>query len=136
MNTHTTLNQRTRYTTQQLFVWTLAWLVSLALLAFGPQLVWDYAVPYTLLALVVNAILGIKMVITNKRHLDSLDELHRKIHFNAIAISLGSTLVFGAAYGLLKDIQLIDVEPGVSGVLVVMAISYLVSVFFGQRAYA
>ena len=129
------LAARTRQSNREIFIWTLSWVVSLAIVAFAPKFVWDFAPTYTLIALVINLFLGYKMIIANKRSLERMDELQRRIHFNAMAISLGVSMVFGAAFGLLEGVRLISFSPNPSGILFVMGISYIISVFVGLRKY-
>ncbi|RTE86799.1 hypothetical protein EYQ95_09190 [Lysobacter sp. N42] len=118
-----------------MFTWTLAWVLSLALLAFGPKFVWDFAVGYSIAVIVVNLFCGYKMIMANKMMLEGLDELQRKLHMNAMAISLGVSMIFGAVYGLLEGIRLIDFHPNPSSILVVMGLSYVISLLIGTRKY-
>ncbi|WP_100656732.1 hypothetical protein [Alteromonas flava] len=129
------LAQRMRESNRSLFIWTSCWVISLAVIAFGPKFFWDYAPTYSVIAIAVNLFMGYRMIIANKRHFDGLDELQRRIHFNAMAISLGVSMVFGAIYGLLEAIRLISFSPNPSNILFVMGISYIVSVFIGFRKY-
>ena len=60
------------------------------------------------------------MILTNKRYLNGLDELMRKIQLEAMAISLGVGLVCGLSYELLEDIKLITFEPEVSHLIILI----------------
>lgn len=131
----TTLAQRNKASTKTLFLWTLGWLLSLALLAFGPKLLWDFNVAISLSVIAVNLVFGYCMIITNKKYLDGLDELQRQLHLNAMAISLGVSVVFGAIYGLLEPARLLDATPSPSNILIVMSISYFISLVINFRKY-
>lgn len=133
--TTTTLAQRNKASTKTLFLWTLGWLLSLALLAFGPKLLWDFNVAISLAVIAVNLVFGYCMIITNKKYLDGLDELQRQLHLNAMAISLGVSVVFGAIYGLLEPARLLDATPSPSNILIVMSISYFISLVINFRKY-
>ncbi|MBU2114959.1 MAG: hypothetical protein KKE94_14435 [Gammaproteobacteria bacterium] len=133
--TTTTLAQRNKASTKTLFLWTLGWLLSLALLAFGPKLLWDFNVAISLAVIAVNLVFGYCMIITNKKYLDGLDELQRQLHLNAMAISLGVSVVFGAIYGLLESARLLDATPSPSNILIVMSISYFISLVVNFRKY-
>ena len=109
--------------------------MSLALLAFGPKLIWDFNVTISLSVIAVNVFFGYRIIITNKKHLDGLDELQRKLHLNAMAISLGVSMVFGAVYGLLEPARLLESTPSPSNILFVMGISYLISLVINFRKY-
>ena len=129
------LTARTKANTKLLALWTGLWLVSLALLSFGPKFLWNYNVSISLPVLVVNLFIGFKMIWANKVHLEGLDELQQRIMLEAMAISLGSTMVIGAVYGLLNAIKLISVEPNASGLLFVMGISYMVGMLVSRKRY-
>ena len=133
--TTTTLAQRNKASTKTLFLWTLGWLLSLALLAFGPKLLWNFNVTISLAVIAVNLVFGYCMIITNKKYLDGLDELQRQLHLNAMAISLGVSVVFGAIYGLLEPARLLDATPSPSNILIVMSISYFISLVINFRKY-
>lgn len=130
------LATRLKRGTIQIFIWTFAWLVSTALLAFGPKLLWDYDSAITWLVIISNFALGIKMLLVNKRHFEDMDELQRKIHFNAMAVSLGLTMISGCLYGLLEPAGILAETPQPSNLLFVMGISYILSVFLNARKYA
>lgn len=133
--TTTTLAQRNKASTKTLFLWTLGWLLSLALLAFGPKLLWNFNVTISFAVIAVNLVFGYCMIITNKKYLDGLDELQRQLHMNAMAISLGVSVVFGAIYGLLEPARLLDATPSPSNILIVMSISYFISLVINFRKY-
>ncbi|GAC16756.1 hypothetical protein [Aliiglaciecola lipolytica] len=129
------LKQRAKSATQKLFIWTFGWVLSLALVAFGPKFLWDFATTFTLVAIVINLFCGFKMIMANKYHLMCMDEMQRKIQLEAMAISLGISMVFGAIYGLLEAVRLISHSPNPSNILFVMGISYGIAVGLGYRRY-
>jgi len=131
----TTLDQRCKASKKSLFIWTLGWLLSLALFAFGPKFIWDFNFIISLSSIAVNLFFGYQMIITNKKHLDGLDELQRQLHLNAMAISLGVSVVFGAIYGLLEPARLLETTPSPSNILFVMGVSYFVSLVVNFRKY-
>lgn len=135
MDNQTTLQQRMKRSSRTIFVWASAWLVSLALIAFGPKFLWDYAPTFSIISIVINLFMGYKMIIAHKQQLAAMDEMQRTIHMNAMAISLGTSLVFGAVYGLLYPIQLLSFSPNPANILFVMGLSYMFSVFVGFRKY-
>ncbi|GAB2685362.1 hypothetical protein GCM10027170_15390 [Aliiglaciecola aliphaticivorans] len=75
------------------------------------------------------------MIMANKHHLSRMDEMQRKIQLEAMAMSLGVSMVFGAAYGLIEATRLLSHSPNPSNILFVMGISYGVSVAIGSRRY-
>lgn len=123
-----------RYTIR-LAWWTLAWLVSMALATFGPKYLWQEADMITVIAIGLNLLIGLGMIIANKNHLQSLDELHQKIHLEAMGITLGVGLVVGLAYSNLDVSDVIAADAEISHVVILMGLTYLASVFIGTRKY-
>ena len=110
------LAQRMKRSAKSLMIWTFSWVASLAVVAFGPKFLWDFGTTFTLIAIFVYIACGYKMIIANKNHLNDMDEMQRKIQFEAMAISLGVSMVFGALYGLLDAIRLIEHSPNPSNI--------------------
>jgi hypothetical protein len=115
--------------------WTLAWLVSMALATFGPRFLWDGQQWITILAIAANLVIGIGMIVANRNHLRSLDELHQKIHLEAMGITLGVGLVAGLAYSNLDVSGIIGADAEISHLVILMGLTYLVSVALGTRRY-
>lgn len=129
------LNARMQRGTKQLFVWTLAWVLSNAVIVIGSEDLWNFAKTPTLIAIVINLILGVKMLFVFKQHLSDMDEMQRKIHFDAMAISLGTTMIIGCVMGMLEPTKLLLQDPSPSALLVVMSISYISAVFINLKRY-
>jgi len=121
--------------TANLKYWTLAWVLTSALAAFGPKLLWDYHTGLTILGVVINLLIGFRMIIANRDHLRSLDEMQRKIFLDAGALSLGVGLVCGLSYELLEDIKLISFEPEISHLVMLMCFAFMFGMIRGHRAY-
>ena len=92
---------KTRKSTAHVGYWTLAWLATTAVAAFGPRLVWDFATLPTVLGVLVNIVVGFGMILATRRHLRGLDEMQQKIFLDAGALTLGVGLVCGLSYELL-----------------------------------
>ncbi|MDT0583737.1 MULTISPECIES: hypothetical protein [Alteromonadaceae] len=130
------MKSKTRRNTKQLALWTGLWLVSLALVAFGPKFLWDFHTVVTVCTVITNLVMGYKMIMANKQHLQDLDELQQRIQLEAMALSLGISMVFGAIFGLIEGIRLVTFSPNPSAILFVMGITYFVGVLFSTRKYA
>lgn len=129
------LTKRMQRGTKHLFIWTLAWVLSNALVVIGSEDLWNFAKTPTLVALAVNLLLGIKMLLAFKQHLMDMDEMQRKIHFNALAIALGTTMILGSIMGMLEPAKLMEQDPSPSALLIVMSISYITAVFVNLKRY-
>lgn len=121
--------------TVRLGYWTLAWVGTMAVATFGPKYIWDFATLPTILTLLLNLGIGLGMIAANSRYLQGLDELHKKIFLDAGALTLGVGLVCGLSYELLEDIKLISFEPQISHLVVLMCLTFLAGLIFGNRKY-
>ncbi|MBT3460142.1 MAG: hypothetical protein HN442_11120 [Halieaceae bacterium] len=121
------LNSGLKSTAKGLFIFTGIWVASVALLTFGPKVWWEYHVLTTLLAIALNLLTGAMMLLAFFRHLKSMDELQRQTHLEAMALTLGITMIFTVVYGSLPTAQLLaDTHP--TNILFVMGITYMLAV--------
>ncbi len=127
--------EKTRKNTLLLGYWTSAWVATMALATFGPIFIWNSNTLLTILAVLVNLGLGLGMILANKRHLKGLDELQQKIQLEGMALSLGVGLVCGLSYSVLDNTNLIAFDAEISHLVILMGLTYLAGVFFGQRRY-
>ena len=121
--------------TVRLGFWTLAWLATTAVAAFGPKLVWDFATLPTILGVLANLAVGFGMILATRRQLRGLDEMHQKIFLDAGALSLGVGLVCGLGYEMLENIRLISFEPEISHLVILMTLTFLAGMIAGHRKY-
>ena len=126
--------ERTRRDLRRLMSWTLAWVVTMAVATFGPLEVWDSA-GLTLLAILVNLAIGLGMIWANVRHLDTLDEMMRRIQVEAMALALGIGVVVGMSYSLLDSTDLISGDAEIGFVILLISLTYFGAVIVGSRRY-
>ena len=131
----TAWEQKTIKTTARLGFWTLAWVLSMALATFGPKFIWDGNEPLTILGIIVNMLIGLGMILANKHHLRSLDELHQKVQLEAMALALGVAVVVGLAYSNLDIANVIDQDAEISHLVLLIGVTYLSSLILGLRRY-
>jgi len=127
-------NEVTR-NTKILAVWTLLWVGSMALATFGPKFIWNENAILTTVGVVVNALIGAGMILANVRHLNSLDELQKKIQMEAMGVALGVGVVGGLSYSLLDTTNLINSDAEISVVVILISITYFVTLVIGQIRY-
>lgn len=126
-HTETSLQAGLKKTTFQLFLATAAWVGSTALMSFGPGALWDFDTAITFVAIVANLIVGGFMLYSFFRHLKNMDELQRQTHLEAMALTLGITMVLTVIYGALPQAKVLaSTQP--ANVLFVIGISYILSV--------
>ena len=130
-NTPTQVKKSTNY----VFGWGIFWIFATAGVAFGPKNLWNFNTWLTISAVLIHICLGLGMIRVFKQFLLGLDELQRKIHLDAMAISLGIGLVFGCSYEMLEDIKLIPFQPEIPHLMIVMYLTYAVGCILGVRKY-
>lgn len=121
--------------TRNLALWTAGWLLSTALAAFGPGGIWEFSIWSMILVIVINLSVGFAMILVNKRLLQGLDELQQKIQLGAMGLSLGVGLVVGVGFERLEDAMLINFDPDISHLMILMAVTYIVGIIIGHRRY-
>ena len=118
-----------------LAAWTVAWAASVALAAFGPELLWDQQIAPTMLAIAFSIAVGVGMLLANKRNLQGLDELQRTIQLQAMAWALGIGLVGGVAWTLFDRHDLVAFEAEIAHLIALMALVYLAGSVAGALRY-
>ena len=126
---------QTKKNTKRLFFWSVIWALATAGVGFGPKNLWNFNKWLTIIAVLIHIGLGLGMIRVFKQFLLGLDELQRKIHLDAMALSLGIGLVFGGSYEMLEDIKLIPFQPEIPHLLIVMYLTYAVGAILGIRKY-
>lgn len=128
-------NARSRKSTRLLAYWTIAWTLSMAVAAFGPKFLWDFNAVFTTFSIVINLALGVGMIVANKRHMDGLDELQKKVALEAMALSLGVGIVFGLGLSLLEITQLLPLKVEIGHLVMLVGVTNLVAIIVLNRRY-
>jgi len=128
-------NTRVKKNTKNLAVWTMAWVLSMAVATFGPKFFWEGNDALTVVGIVLNALLGAGMIFANVKHLNGLDDLQKKIQLEAMGIALGVGIVGGLSYSMLATTKIIHQDAEISFLVMLVGITYLVSVIIGQSRY-
>ncbi len=121
--------------TINLAIYTAAWTITMAIAAFGPKFLWEGNKTFTLIAVIVNAVFGVFMILANINHLNGLDELQKKIQLEGMALALGVGIVGGLSYSLLDTTNLIAQDAEISTLVILIALTYMVSIIIGQKRY-
>ena len=127
--------QRKAKSASILMLWTVAWVVTMAITAFAPRFLWDYNTALSMVSVVINLVTGAGMMLANGRHLRCMDELEQKIMLDAMALTLGVGLVVGLSYELFEDIKLISFEPEISHLVIIMCLTYAGAQIAGHRKF-
>ena len=130
-DTPTQIKKSTNY----VFGWGIFWVFATAGVAFGPKNLWNFTAWITIIAVVIHVGIGLVLIRALKQNLLAMDELHRKIHLDAMAWSLGIGLVLGCTYEMLEDIKLITFQPEIPHLILTMCLVYVAGVIQGIRKY-
>ncbi len=130
-DTPTQIKKSTNY----VFGWGIFWVFATAGVAFGPKNLWNFNTWITIIAVVIHVGIGLVLIRALKQNLLAMDELHRKIHLDAMAWSLGIGLVLGCTYEMLEDIKLITFQPEIPHLILTMCLVYVAGVIQGIRKY-
>ena len=120
---------------KELKIWTFAWTFSMAIATFGPQFLWNVESIGTLLAIIVNLILGVRMILANRKFINSGDELQEKIQLESLGLTLGLAVIVGLSYSLLDQMSLISGNAEISVLVLFIGITYLVTMTINKRKY-
>ncbi len=121
--------------TKLMALWTTLWTGSMAIATFGPKFIWDEDVVFSVLAISVNALLGIGMILMNIKHLNTLDDLQKKIQLDAMGIALGAGIVGGLSYSLLDITNVIAQDAEIGFLVIFISLTYLAGLLIGQKRY-
>ena len=115
-------------------LWALAWAVSLGLISFLSKYQWYSPGFPTILAFTVQTGIGIGMLFAFIRFLKNLDEMERKIQLDALALSVGVTVVAFASYSILEKSGIVpDLKS--SYLIALIAFTYMAGIVFGRIRY-
>ncbi|MDA9107499.1 hypothetical protein N9J98_04785 [Flavobacteriaceae bacterium] len=117
-----------------MLAWTLAWVVSLGILTGAENSLWDNKI-YTIIGLIINFAIGIGMIIANKNLFKTYDELQKIIQFEAMAITLGLTVVVGLTYEVSFDFGIIGKEPEFEYLMLFICFSYMATNIINSLRY-
>jgi hypothetical protein len=126
---------RIRTSVIRLFRWCGAWAAASALMAFGPKFLWNKALGFTLLAVGLDVAVGVGAMLANKKYLDELDELQRKVQLNAMGITFGVGWIAGVPLSVMDAYHLVPFHPDIAYLMILMSVTFAVSNLYGTRRY-
>ena len=119
---------------RRILYWIFAWTVTMVLADKAELYEWHSSALVSILAIVINAGIGVGMIVTYMRFLTELDELQRKIQLDSLALSLGVALVGSFSYSLLVTAKFIS-DAEISHIILLMGLTYTVGIIVGQIRY-
>lgn len=115
--------------------WTGAWVLTLAIASFGPKSLWDYNSSISIVAILVNTIMGAGMILANRKYTNGLDEMLRKVTMDAKAIALGVGVVGGMSYSMLDAANVISFHAEIGHLVGLVGLTYFVAFIVGSIRY-
>ena len=125
----------TKKNVRHLAYWTLSWVVTLAISTFGPKFLWDYNTSISILFILINTIIGVGMIVMNRKYINGLDELQRKVNTDAMAIALGVGVVGGLSYSTLDIVNVIPFDAEIALLVMLMSVTYMIAFIVGSLRY-
>lgn len=119
----------------KLLLWGATWTATCALMAYGPKLLWNKVLGFTLLAIGLNICAGIGLIAAHKKYILEQDELQRNIMLNAMGITLGVGLIAGVPYSVMSAYRVIPFHADIPHLITLMALTYVASIVYGQLRY-
>src|SRR5665811_1160731 len=110
-------------------------MITVAIPTFGSDLFWGESKLINSIVILLNIGVGIGMIIANIQHLKTQDEFMQKIQLEAMGISLGVAIVGGIAFSMLDATNVIPFDAEIDFLVMIIAITYLISIFINLRRY-
>ena len=120
---------------KHLAYWTAGWGLTLAIPAFGPKFLWDYNSSISILAVLVNTIVGAGMIRMHRKYANGLDEMQRKIFMEAKALALGVGVVGGMSYSMLDAANVISFHAEIGHLIGLIGVTYAIAFIVGSIRY-
>lgn len=120
---------------RNLALWTWSWVASLAMATFGPIFIWNDHKGLTTLAILINLIHGGCMILANRKLFNHYDELERKIHLEALGLTLGLTVIVGLTYSLLDQTNLIPFDAEIGVLVGFVGVTYMITLLINTKRY-
>ena len=121
--------------TKQLAFWTFAWTLSMTLATFGPEFIWADQTSLTVIGILLNFGIGVKMILANRNLINSLDELQKKIQLESLGLTLGLTVIFRLSFSLLDQKDIIPMDAEISVLVIFIGLVYWSALLINNRKY-
>jgi hypothetical protein len=126
---------RIRTNTMRLFGWGVTWVAATALMGLGPKLLWNKALGFTLLAVGLEVAIGVGWILATKKYVMELDELQQRVWLNALGITVGVAFAAVPPLSVMDVYHVIPFHANISHVVMLMAVTFVVSFFYGMWRY-
>ena len=114
--------------------WIFAWATSLVVISYASKYDWYSSGLIIATGLLIHVAIGIGMILAFRHFLTEADELQRKVQLDALALSVGVTIVAFSSFSLLAKAGVLP-EMDTTGLIVVMSFAYCAGLLIGWRRY-
>ena len=76
------------------------------------------------------------MILANRKLFNHYDELERKIHLEAMALTLGLTVISGLTFSLLDQANLIPFDAEIGILVGFVGLTYLITLLINRKRYS
>jgi len=112
----------------------LLWAGTLAVTAFSKEYTWHNTMLFISIIFTLHTAIGIFMVLSFRKFLKELDDLERKIQLDALALSVGITIISFSSSSILSMVGIIE-KLDQSSLIMLMAITYMIGIVAGRIKY-
>ena len=135
MEPTTSFKQKQFNNTKKLAFWTLIWVLATALATFGPEFIWENSL-FTYAGVGLFLITGAAMIWANRKCLMDQDELQRRMHLEAMSITLGVAVVLGLGLSILDQQDLLfGFDLDFAFITIIISVSYMLSLLINLRRF-
>lgn len=135
MEPTTSFKQKQFNNTKKLAFWTLIWVLATALATFGPEFIWENPL-FTYAGVGLFLITGAAMIWANRKYLMDQDELQRRMHLEAMSITLGVAVVLGLGLSILDQQDLLfGFDLDFAFITIIISVSYMLSLLINLRRF-
>ena len=135
MKNTTSFKELQHKSTKRLAFWTMIWVLSTALATFGPEFIWENSL-FTYAGVGLFLITGAAMIWANRKYLMDQDELQRRMHLEAMSITLGVAVVLGLGLSILDQQDLLfGFDLDFAFITIIISVSYMLSLLINLRRF-
>ena len=135
MEPTTSFKQKQFNNTKKLAFWTVIWVLATALATFGPEFIWKNSL-FTYAGVGLFLITGAAMIWANRKYLMDQDELQRRMHLEAMSITLGVAVVLGLGLSILDQQDLLfGFDLDFAFITIIISVSYMLSLLINLRRF-
>lgn len=115
--------------------WTAGWCLTIAIATFGPKYLWDYHSIISIAAILVSMVVGVGMILMNRKYINGLDEMQRRVNLEAMAIAFAVSVVGGLSYSMFDIANVISFDAEIGHLILLTGMTYFIAFIIGSIRY-